>query len=57
MDMGYIILGGASAFIGKLLWDRYFSKYKDEEVDVKNAVKFAVLTALVEWVLALFLIG
>ena len=57
MDFGYIILGGASAFIGKLLWDRYFSKYKDEEVDIKEAVKFAVISTLVEYVLAIFLIG
>ena len=57
VDIGYIILGGASAFVAKLLWDRYFSKYKDEEPDIKEAVKFAVISTLVEYVLAIFLVG
>ena len=57
MDLGYIVLGGAAAFIGKLLWDRYFSKYRDEDVDVKEAVKFAAITTIVEYILAIFLIG
>lgn len=57
MDFGYVVLGGAAAFISKLLWDRYFSKYRDEEVDLKEAVKFAAIATVVEYILAIFLIG
>lgn len=57
MNLGYLVLGGAGSFIAKLLWDRYFSRYKDEEVDVKEAVKFAAIATVVEYVLGIFLMG